>query len=295
MKKTLCFLFLTALFLACQTEVKKEELKLRNGYTYEMYTQKEGAKPKVGQVVSIDFDILDDFNNVLSDSRDAEIRPTIMIPSTMDKQTKKNPLLSLIEVMSEGDSAVVYVPIDSLSTPPAEFLQSKTIRYRVVVRHVETEKQYMSRVGEEEQRIKQESLAEAREALELYNSGKLDDKIVEKNGEVKMAIVKPTEGVKADYDELAFVHYYGFFKDGEIFDDSYKLGKPYGFRVGKGQVIRGWDITISDIPEGATAILDIPYQMAYGPEGKQGSIPPKSDLIFWVKIDRVEKSKKVIN
>ena len=166
---------------------------------------------------------------------------------------------------------------------------------RVVVHSIESQNDYMARIGNEQQRVQTESLAEAREALDMYQSGQLDSKTVEKNGEVKLAIVKNTNGVTADYDEFAFVHYYGFFPNGESFDNSYKVGKPFSMRVGRGGVIRGWDIAIPDIPEGATAILDIPYQMAYGKEGKPGSIPPVSDLIFWVKIERVEKSKEVQN
>jgi len=285
-------------FVACkQQNPQSEMLRLPNGYDYKFHTQNEGLKPRSGQVVSIDFDIIDDFGNVLSDSRKANIRPTIQIPdiSSRDLQTSRNPLLALVEQMTSGDSASVLVPVDSLSTPPTEFLQSKRVEYRVKLYSIETQKEYMNRIGSEQQRSMDESLSEASEALEMYQSGKLDDVTVEKNGEVKLAIVKNTNGVKADYDELAFVHYYGFFKDGSSFDNSYKLGKPYAMRVGLGRVIQGWDVAIPDIPEGATAIIDIPYQMAYGNGGKQGSIPPKSDLIFWVKIEKVEKSKEADN
>lgn len=283
------------LFMAvysCKPDQSDGNKILRNGYAYKNHTELEGPRPIKSQVVSIDFEIIDDFGNVLSDSRKANIRPTIQIPESMDAQMKRNPLLSLVEIMTEGDSASVYVPVDSLSSPPQEFLQSKSVEYRVVMLHIESQEDYMERIGDEQMRIQEESLAEARDALDRYKAGEFDNITVEKNGEVKLAIINETDGVKADFDELAFVHYYGFFKDGNVFDSSYKLGKPYAFRVGRGTVIQGWDIAIPDIPEGATAIIDIPYQMAYGPEGKTGSIPPASDLIFWVKLDRVEKSKK---
>lgn len=270
---------------------------LPNGYKYINFTNLEGARPLPDQVVSIDFDIIDDFGNILSDSRKANVRPTIQVPplGSRDRQMRRNPLLALVEHMTAGDSASVFVPVDSLSSPPVEFLQSEQVEYRVVMHRIESQDEYMNRIGNEQQKIQTESLAEAREALALYQSGALDSVTVEKNGEVKLAIVKNTDGVTADYDEFAFVHYYGFFPDGESFDNSYKVGKPYAMRVGKGGVIQGWDIAIPDIPEGATAIIDIPYQMAYGKEGKPGSIPPQSDLIFWVKIERVEKSKEVEN
>jgi len=298
MNSLIKYIVLFLCLVACkQNKPQNVNLRLPNGYDYKFHSQNEGLKPRAGQVVSIDFDIIDEFGNILSDSRKANIRPTIQVPdiAARDRQTSRNPLLALVEQMTAGDSASVFVPVDSLNTPPTEFLQSKQVEYRLKLYSIETQDEYMNRIGSEQQRVLDESLTEAKEALEMYQSGQLDDVTVEKNGEVKLAIVKNTNGVKADYDELAFVHYYGFFKDGSSFDSSYKLGKPYGMRVGLGKVIQGWDIAIPDIPEGATAIIDIPYQMAYGNEGKQGSIPPRSDLIFWVKIEKVEKSKEADN
>ena len=290
--------FLVAIFLfsACQQNGGRSQKKvLRNGYAYVNYTNNKGDRPKIDHVVTIDFDIVDDFGNILSDSRKANIRPTVQVPESMDYQTRRNPLLALIEVMTHGDSASVFVPVDSLSSPPQEFRQSKTVEYRVVVRSIELPDDYMSRVGSEQQKLESDSFREARIAFEKYKAGEYDDRLVEKNGEIMVAIIDSTDGVTADFDELAFVHYYGFFRNGESFDNSYRVGKSYGFRVGRGSVIQGWDIAIPDIPEGATAIIDIPHQMAYGNEGKEGTIPPQSDLIYWVKIDRVEKSKKVEN
>ena len=98
--------------------------------------------------------------------------------------------------------------------------------------------------------------------------------------------------MKADYNEAVFVHYYGFLKDGSSFDNSYKVGKPYSFRLGRGGVIQGWDVAMDEIPEGGTAIIEVPFPMAYGDEGREGVIPPQSDLYFWVKMDFIEKMKK---
>ena len=288
-----CFILLV--FACQQKEAGSNKKVLRNGYAYVNYTNNKGEKPRVDHVVTIDFDIIDDFGNILSDSRKANVRPTVQIPHQMDPQTRRNPLLALIEQLTVGDSASVFVPVDSLSSPPQEFKQSKSVEYRVVVRAIELPDNYMNRIGSEQQKLQLESYDEAKIAFDKYQKGDYDNRVVEKNGEIKLVIIDSTDGVKADYNELAFVHYYGFFRNGESFDNSYKLNKPYGFRVGKGSVIQGWDIAIPDIPEGATAIIDIPYQMAYGNEGRQGTIPARSDLIYWVKLDHIEKSKKVEN
>ncbi len=292
--KFLCFLLLFFI-CSCKNDKASNELILRNGYNYEIIKDIDGDQPKVGQVVSIDFDIIDDFGNVLSDSRKANVKPTVQIPEQMNFKMKRNPLLSLIEVLSPGDSAIVTVPVDSLNSPPSEFLQSEKVRYVVVVHAIESQDDYMARIGGELQQIQTESYEEAKQAFDLYQEGKFNNQIIEKNGGVKLVILEEKNGIKAEFNELSMVHYYGFFKNGKSFDNSYKLNKPYGMRIGKGGVIRGWEIAIPEISEGSSAIIEVPYQMAYGIEGKGSSIPPRSDLIFWVKIDKIEKSKKIDN
>jgi peptidylprolyl isomerase len=80
------------------------------------------------------------------------------------------------------------------------------------------------------------------------------------------------------------VHYTGYFEDGKIFDSSVKRGEPISFALGKGQVIKGWDEGISILRVGDKARLMIPYQLAYGENGRQPVIPAKANLIFDVEL-----------
>lgn len=262
--------------------------RLSNGYAYKNHTNLAGTKPKPNQIVTIDFHITNDFNEILSDSRNAGIRPTVQIPSHLHDDTKRNPLLSLIQTMVKGDSASVYVPVDSLSTPPEKFKRSENVEYHVTVLDIEKQEDYMDRIGSEQRKLREESLAEAKEAFENYQAGKYKNRIIEKDHNVKVAIVKPTNGELPKYEDAVSVNYYGFYKDGKSFDSSYKVGKPYSFVLGRGSVIQGWDIGIPSVPKGASAILDIPYPMAYGKKGSS-VIPPHSDLIFWVKVEAIQK------
>ena len=75
--------------------------------------------------------------------------------------------------------------------------------------------------------------------------------------------------------------------DGKMFDTSFRMGRPYTFTVGRGEVIRGWDLGIPLLKKGGTAALFIPYTLAYGEAGKPPSIPEKSDLMFYVELTDV--------
>ena len=78
--------------------------------------------------------------------------------------------------------------------------------------------------------------------------------------------------------------YAGRFLDGTTFDSSYKRGAPFTFRVGMGQVIKGWDEAFLGMRKGEKRTLIIPYWLGYGLQGHPPSIPPKMTLVFEVQL-----------
>ncbi|EFY89805.1 FKBP-type peptidyl-prolyl isomerase, putative [Metarhizium acridum CQMa 102] len=78
------------------------------------------------------------------------------------------------------------------------------------------------------------------------------------------------------------VRYIGKLANGQQFDAN-KKGKPFSFKVGKGQVIKGWDIGITGMAIGGERRLTIPAHLGYGSRGMPG-IPANSQLTFDVKL-----------
>jgi peptidylprolyl isomerase len=85
------------------------------------------------------------------------------------------------------------------------------------------------------------------------------------------------------------VHYVGAaFSTGEEFDASWNRGQPFEFRLGKGQVIPGWDQGVQGMRVGGRRQLTIPSAMAYGARGAGGVIKPHEPLVFVVDLLTVD-------
>ena len=91
------------------------------------------------------------------------------------------------------------------------------------------------------------------------------------------------DGAEATKGSTVSVHYVGVaFRSGEEFDASWNRGQPFEFKLGKGQVIPGWDAGVEGMRVGGRRKLTIPSAMAYGARGAGGAIKPNEPLVFVV-------------
>jgi FKBP-type peptidyl-prolyl cis-trans isomerase len=101
---------------------------------------------------------------------------------------------------------------------------------------------------------------------------------------LKYVDLKVGDGQIAETGMTAQVHYTGWLTDGTKFDSSVDRGQPFSFKLGAGQVIRGWDEGVKGMRVGGKRKLTIPPDMGYGAAGAGGVIPPNATLVFDVEL-----------
>jgi peptidylprolyl isomerase len=97
-------------------------------------------------------------------------------------------------------------------------------------------------------------------------------------------ITKKGTGPQLKTGDTVIMNYTGTFTNGVKFDSSHDRDQPFAFKLGTGQVIKGWDEGVAKLRVGDQAILVIPGKLAYGPKGIPNAIPPDSTLIFIVEV-----------
>ncbi len=105
---------------------------------------------------------------------------------------------------------------------------------------------------------------------------------------------KEGNGKLAEKGKAVSVHYTGWLYDpaapeqkGKKFDSSHDRKIPFGFILGAGRVIKGWEEGVVGMKEGGQRTLIIPASMGYGDKGAGGVIPPGATLLFEVELLKI--------
>lgn len=126
------------------------------------------------------------------------------------------------------------------------------------------------------------------EGTEFLNAKSAQADVVTLPSGLRYKILKEGAGAKPTANDTVMAHYHGTFIDGGVFDSSVERGEPTKFGVS--QVIAGWTEALQLMPLGSKWELYIPYDLAYGAQGRPG-IPPYAPLVFEVELLEIMKAK----
>ena len=277
------------LLSSCTSETNSAaKSKTESGYDYIHHVKNDGQKPQVGDQVTYHIVVFRNDTALLS-STYYLLEPRMdILPAKDQVANPAPPDYEALFLMSVGDSLTVYQDLDTF---PAEKLpkgvtNDDDFAYHLKLLNIKPKSVIDKEVADLVAREK--SVADSTKTLiDQYLKGELDDQLTTTESGLKYIIHEEGNGEKVKDGGFAKVHYSGFLMDGTSFDNSFAKARPLPVRIGRGQVIAGWDEAIPLLSVGSKATLFIPYTLAYGVAGKPPQIPEKADLVFYVELNQI--------
>ena len=289
------FLFFAAvplLFSACQQT--KERQTTEEGYEYIMHSDQAETSAQPGDFMFFHLQIRNG-DSVVYRTRDESMDPPV-IPYQVQQQSPQGrtpyPFEPVLQQMGVGDSATVFVPVDSFPQQPTGFENADELIYDIVMVDLKDEAAFQT--FQEEKRAEAEArVAGVRETVQEYQqqyiNNELDDELQTTDSGLKYVILEQGQGPQPGPGDRVSVNYYGALaEDGADFDNSFMRGQPYMFPFGQGQSIPGFEEGIGLLNEGGRAVLFIPSELGYGEAGSPPAIPGGAELLFYVQLENVQ-------
>lgn len=279
------------LFTSCQQEAVKQMSP--SGYEYILHVDEAGETPAPGEYAYFHAQIRKVDSVVYRTREQSEQVPFMQIAPPNAPNRPPSPLEDVLGMMSVGDSATVFIPLDSMPRAPQGFEDAEEIIYDMVMVEIKSEEAFQA----EQEQLRQEAEAAATEVrekvnqlYEQYQAGELNDQIQETESGLRYLILEAGTGPQAEAGKLVTVDYFGILAEsGQEFDNSYKRGQAFTFPLGQGTVIPGWDEGLTLLKEGSKAMLFIPSELGYGEAGSPPVIPGGAELIFYVELNEVQE------
>jgi peptidylprolyl isomerase len=127
-------------------------------------------------------------------------------------------------------------------------------------------------------------IAEAAKLTPQTSETKKMSEVVTTPSGLKYEVIATGTGAIPKTGQTVIVHYTGTLDDGTKFDSSRDRNEPFKFKLGAGQVIKGWDEGLATMKVGDRRNLILPPELGYGARGAGGVIPPNATLIFDVEL-----------
>ncbi len=296
MKKRLMFLALAAIGLAsCNGGFKKGE----GGLLYNIITEKSGPKIQAGDFVALNLTLKTDADSVVGSTYDNGLP----FMQQIQKPQAAGDIISGIQKLSEGDSAIIKVNIDSLSKghPRPPGLKGKYQVYIIKVEKVISKGNLTDQVFQGREQAYVNTILDGLKKSEPVKLNKYiaDNKlnVTKTDSGLFYQITKQGEGVKPVAGDTVVVNYTLRLVSNKILETSIKSEavknklpinpmnpyKPIRFAIGTKGMIKGWDQGMQLLNKGAEAKFLIPSSLAYGQQGA-GQIQPYTSLIFDIQL-----------
>ena len=271
MRKQLAVILVAAVALASCNNVE-----VVDGVKIQKHEHDDSApKLKEGEIITFDLVIKNDADSIIKDSRKEGKPLQDLVPPAAAQGAFKGSFENGLRLLSVGDSATIFVPVDSLfkdaTQPIPPFLKRGTdIRFVVKIKKSQTRAQF----EKEMMKAAAEQTGQDAKSIESFvaSTGK---KFTKTASGLYVAIEKPGSGESPKMGDSWEVNYIGSFLDGKEFDKGAAVVLPP-----VGQLVPGFNEAMMLLKKGGKATFVIPSALGYGSQGAPPRIPANAILVF---------------
>ena len=223
--------------------------------------------------------IKNDADSTIKDSRKEGKPLQDLVPPAAPAGAFKGSFENGLRLLAVGDSATIFVPVDSLfkdaNQPVPPFLKRGTdVRFIVKIKKSQSRAEF----EKEMTKLSAEQTGKDAKLIEAYvaNSGK---KFTKTSTGLYASISNPGAGESPQMGESWVVNYIGTFLDGKEFDKGAGVAMPP-----VGQLVPGFNEALMLLKKGGKGTFVIPSALGYGAQGAAPRIPANAILVFELEV-----------
>jgi len=267
--------------------------KTPGGLEYKIVKDEKGATANVGDYVEL---------NMVARYKEGKMDTVLFDSWEMNNHTPmqfavpapafKGDISEGFVKLSAGDSAIIKVPVDSLSKQagvrlPAFMKNGGKVWYYVKMIKVMNKEEMQKK---QEAHTSEQNMKDDQTLQQYFTENKITPS--KTTSGLYYVISKKGTGENAKPGQKVTVNYTGKTLDGKSFDSNVDAAfghvQPFSFVLGRGEVIPGWDEGVALLNKGSKAMLYIPSGLAYGEHSPSAGIPADAILMFDIEVVKIE-------
>ena len=275
MRKQLAVILVAAMALASCNNVE-----VVDGVKIQKHEHDDSAaKLKEVDIITFDLVIKNDADSTIKDSRKEGKPLQDLVPPAAPAGAFKGSFENGLRLLSVGDSATIFVPVDSLfkdaNQPVPPFLKRGTdVRFIVKIKKSQSRAEFEKDMA----KLSAEQTGKDAKLIDAYiaNSGK---QFTKTSTGLYVSISNPGAGESPQMGESWEVNYIGTFLDGKEFDKGAGVAMPP-----VGQLVPGFNEALMLLKKGGKGTFVIPSALGYGAQGAAPRIPANAILVFELEV-----------
>jgi FKBP-type peptidyl-prolyl cis-trans isomerase FkpA len=295
----LIILFCVLFAFSCRNSSRfKGYTQTDSGLYYKLNEIGDGKhKPVAGDYLQLTITYKTDKDSVFMDTYSSNDMGMVILP--FNQPSFEGSFEEGLNSMNEGDRISFIVDAEKLfnyffKTQLPSFLKKGSIvKMDVKLNRILNQKEYETQLRAYQQMIQDRDIEEQRK-LKVF----LDTTVVSYSAiNQGMYILPIAQGIGSfpQKGDILKINYTGSFLNGKVFESTYERGQPLEYICGEqGQVIKGLEIAINFMNEGAKTKFIIPSHLAFGENGSStGIVPPYTTVVY--EIELLNLTSKIIN